>query len=336
MSYNAAGPIVTPTYDGSGQAIHPDVIDMVQKTGAPWHGWRYWMAMTPYPAGNDNKENPSVLVSNDRTTWAVPDGLTNPIDPEPGAPAYNSDTDIEWDADNNRMLVYWRHYTGRSGQANNLTFCYSESTDGTTWTPQADMFSVTYPDAAVAQLSPAVVRVGPGDWRMWCVGNSGPSQMFTAPTGTGPWSEGTNLRFNGVTFDTLIDSFWHWGIIEYDGLYYGLVSTRRPSFDYIYAMTSPDGINWTVKPDAVLTARPGQWDARLYRPTLVIEGDDVHVWYSANNAGYAWYTGYTQIPLTEWSKSHTGPPPVEDTGLWYTNGESASLYDTAGAPVTAV
>src|SRR5579884_2655894 len=34
-----------PTYDGSGQAVHPDVVAF----DAPWHGAQYWLTMTPYP-----------------------------------------------------------------------------------------------------------------------------------------------------------------------------------------------------------------------------------------------------------------------------------------------
>lgn len=331
MTYNAAAPLVTPTYDGSGQAIHPDVVDMVQKTGSPWQGFRYWMAMTPYPGGNDDYENPSILASNDRVTWVVPQGLTNPIDPDPGGAAYNSDTDLEWDAENGRMLCYWRHYTGSSGQAGNLTFCYSQSTNGTAWTPQADMFSVTYPDPSVAQLSPAVVRVGPGDWRMWSVGNGGPSQVRTSTTGTGPWSEGVDLRFNGATYDSLIASFWHWGIVEHNGGFYGLASTM---YQHIYALSSADGIDWSVNTTPVLNSRAGEWDAQLYRPTLVVDGSYVRVWYSANNGARVWRTGYTTIPASEWPTVPGLPPIAAPSAPYRTDGKSATLYRTDGEPAT--
>src|ERR1700750_1662651 len=46
-----------PTYDGSGQAVHPDIVAF----DAPWHGARYWMTMTPYPKSNQHLENPSIL-----------------------------------------------------------------------------------------------------------------------------------------------------------------------------------------------------------------------------------------------------------------------------------
>jgi hypothetical protein len=46
---NASAPLTIPTYDASGQAIHPDVIDF--GSGNTWNGYRYWMAMTPYTGG---------------------------------------------------------------------------------------------------------------------------------------------------------------------------------------------------------------------------------------------------------------------------------------------
>src|ERR1043165_3155793 len=38
-------PISVPTYDGSGQAVHPDVVAF----DSDWNGAKYWLTMTPYP-----------------------------------------------------------------------------------------------------------------------------------------------------------------------------------------------------------------------------------------------------------------------------------------------
>ena len=47
-------PLTIPTFDGSGQAVHPSVIDLVQMHGVTsWAGYRYWMLMTPYPYADD-------------------------------------------------------------------------------------------------------------------------------------------------------------------------------------------------------------------------------------------------------------------------------------------
>lgn len=46
-----------PTYDGSGQVVHLSVIDFYNEcTEGLWCGYRYWMAITPFPYGNDKYE----------------------------------------------------------------------------------------------------------------------------------------------------------------------------------------------------------------------------------------------------------------------------------------
>ncbi len=71
----------TPTYDGSGQVVHPSVIDFWFEFGLPsWGGYRFWMGITPYPDGDNVYENPSLLVSQDGLLWVFPPGIKNPLD----------------------------------------------------------------------------------------------------------------------------------------------------------------------------------------------------------------------------------------------------------------
>ena len=65
---NAARPLITPTYDGSGEAVHPDILFFPNG----WRGWEYWLVITPYPGDDTSKENPSILVSHDGITWREP------------------------------------------------------------------------------------------------------------------------------------------------------------------------------------------------------------------------------------------------------------------------
>jgi len=50
-----------PTYDGSGQAMHPDIAYFPDG----WRGYKYWMVMTPYTYDSAGRENPSIVVSDD-------------------------------------------------------------------------------------------------------------------------------------------------------------------------------------------------------------------------------------------------------------------------------
>ena len=75
MMQNKYKLVPIPTYDGSYQLTHPKILYF--KNG--WNGYKYWMSMTPYPHEADIYENPSIVVSNDGSTWIVPKGLKNPV-----------------------------------------------------------------------------------------------------------------------------------------------------------------------------------------------------------------------------------------------------------------
>lgn len=65
--------IVVDTYDGSGQCVHPDVIE--------WNG-KVFLTITPYPYGMEEYENPCVYSGNSLTALKCMQG--NPLD----KPAY--------------------------------------------------------------------------------------------------------------------------------------------------------------------------------------------------------------------------------------------------------
>ena len=99
---NAATYQATPTYDGSGQVVHPGIVYFP----SGWNGWKYWLVVTPYPGSNAVYENPSILVSNDGASWEVPTGLTNPIAIHPGEPNL-ADGELFFDDSSNSLWVYY-------------------------------------------------------------------------------------------------------------------------------------------------------------------------------------------------------------------------------------
>ncbi|MCX9028189.1 MAG: LamG domain-containing protein, partial [Candidatus Methanoperedens sp.] len=146
-----------PTYDGSGQAVHPDVY----YNANGWRGYKYWMVMTPYPNGNDAYENPSILVSNDGISWSVPQGLQNPIDPQP-ASGSNSDVDIVYNETADRIEIYYVE----SG-AGTSYLIRKTSSDGITWSAEKNTMLV--PDYQV--MSPAIIKNG-SVYDMWYTGGA--------------------------------------------------------------------------------------------------------------------------------------------------------------------
>lgn len=307
VPWNAPQPALVPTYDGSDQPTHPSVVDMVAETGRRWHGYRYWMAHTPYPNGNALLENPSIVVSNNGYDWHDTEvGITNPIVPHPGGPGgqYNSDSDIAWDPERRRMWMI--HRTTYPASTCNVL----HTTDGLTWTTTEPLFAL----GSTMFVSPCLVRIGPALWRMFAIGEDTNGRQILykdAASPAGPWGAtmtatvtygaigATDTRTIGADGKTI----WHMDINAPTaaGIMRGAVVTYPVG--RIHPMTSNDGgVTWVVGP-AILANAPSGWDysAWLYRPTIVADGGHYLLWYPAHGqSGAPTYIGVARIPASLW------------------------------------
>lgn len=313
-SFPAAAPwnvpkMPLPTPDGSGQTVHPDVLDFRALGPGTWNGWRYWMGVTPFPAGDPAQENPCILVSDNGYHWEVPLGLTNPIAPQPAAPfTANSDTDLLWDPATNELVLTWRAYSGDSERIE-----LSRSKDGSTWAPPAVIMSS---DGSAAGngggnqqiTSQAIVRVTSTDWRMFTINAdqdnvaAKPDRMWTATKPEGPWGNPQPIVYGGTGHN----SYHADVVLGPDGRFW----MTGQHFGAIFASVSVDGVNW-VSGKKFLLGRAGEWDATQYRASIVAPSTtgDVDVWYSAFSddgvvVGYSsqkWWSGYTRVPASLWS-----------------------------------
>lgn len=108
---NSSQALFIHTYDGSGQAVHPCVIDFKNEYNMDeWGGYRYWMVATPYPNSNDSYENPSIYVSNDGENWVLPNEIANPLDMAAGGlvTGFNNDPDMIYNPDEDKLWIYYR------------------------------------------------------------------------------------------------------------------------------------------------------------------------------------------------------------------------------------
>ena len=289
--YNVPVHLTTPTYEGSGNAVHPDVIDFHNLGRQSWGGYRYWMAHTPYPGSLAVHENPAILASHDGINWELPPGARDPLWPNEGL--WNSDTDLVYDPDSDELVVIWRKrdflpWTLRSPDG----IDWPEVATPVTWTP--------IPSQAV---SPAVVREPDGTWSMWCV--SSPERetwMWRgAPTPEGPWPD--QPLFCGYKIRP-----WHIDVQRVGGRYLALFTYGKENEapQPIYAASSLDGQRWVENPVPILSPTTDGWDQRLYRATLQAHphrGDLIQVWYSGQRGlgpTDSWHHGYTLIPSSEW------------------------------------
>lgn len=281
--YNVATASLTPTPDGTGSTIHPSVIDMVAERGSALRGYRYWMGNTPFYQENAVVEDPIILASNGGYDWKTPAGVVNPLDDAP-EPAYNSDTEIMWDPDASRVVLYWRRGNGDLHAAT--------SADGATWTKHMNRLTGI---GTLSTLSPAIARVGVNQWVMFLNQynygtESGTLGKYTATSPLGPWTYVASSNEPKPT--GYASGVWHHSVRWHGGRFLFLGTTRTGSPPAIFAASSTDGLTWTCSAPIITGA--------TYRPTFVIDGSTAHVWYGLNMGAASWRTVYTQVPTSVW------------------------------------
>ena len=267
--------LTIPTYDHSNELTHPDV--WYNESG--WHGYKYWMVITPYPNGDDSTENPSVVVSNNGYDWTTHKNIANPIE------AYStiqfdghySDTDLIYNPASDELYIYWR-FNNDTDEA-----IYMKKYNGTRLSNTYTILTNNREEL----LSPAIIRENSTYWYMWTVNNS---------------ANGNNsIRYynstDGITFsyrnNIVVDKpdgkdIWHINVIPADNYhtYHGLFtycdSGSNGGGCELYYANSSNHLNWTLQPRVLIDRREGKWDSdNVYRSAGVLNGDKIRIWYSA-------------------------------------------------------
>lgn len=293
--WNVPTPAVTPTPDGTGQAVHPSVIDMHRHTGGhDWHGWRYWMAMTPYGGSNTLAENPCILASRDGYTWHIPLGVHNPVYPKPPEALYQSDPHMVYDPDEDRLVLVCRGMIGGI-QRTYVGWSY----DGSTWT---DRIYIDLDGAEYQTGSPALVWRN-GSWELYATGGNPAGVYRWTSTDLINWS--TRTRLQGL--DGVAD-IWHLDVQHFDGQYWMTIDVGPmpdTTNDGLVAASSLDGLTWAAAAAPFMTKLPAEtslWQShQLYRSvTQPKDATYLWLWYGGEGPRHSWWTGLTQVPRSEW------------------------------------
>ena len=294
---NAASYLTTPTYDGSGQVVHPSVIYFPDG----WNGYKYWMAMTPYPGSDASKENPSILASNDGLNWEEPPGLTNPIEPAPASGHY-ADPNLIYNPDTDELWVYFS-WAGTDSSKIYL----KRSSDGINWTEKEEVA-----DGYLQCGSPAVVKEG-NNWYMWRVHVDASKvttlHLYTSTDGKN-WIYSTQCSFDYIPAGKEV---WDFEVKKVGDEYWGLFSFcdyGAPSEDTVlYFAKSSDRVNWTLQREMLLGPSSGGWDdGQIYKSSLLFFDPIIKIWYSALGTNGEWHVGYTEANKTnaKW-RSYNSP-----------------------------
>ena len=264
------GRLVIPTYDGSNQATHPDILLERGPDGAP----HLTMAMTPYPYSNDRLENPSLLTGSDGMTFAPPPGVLAPLVP---APAYdhNDDPDLRRDPRTGDYEILYLETLRPKVQ----TLVALRSPDKVTWT-RRDAIVYDLAHGAQFMVSPTAIEEGGKTYLFYVDATAHTLWGMVSADGT-TWDAKTAAPIK-IALGAV--QAWHVDVIRGDGAYGLLISgfdTGGFKHQNLYLATSPDLETWTLRPEPLLGYRdPALGVESLYRSTGVVEHGSLVVWYS--------------------------------------------------------
>jgi len=283
------------TYDGSGQAVHPDVVRVDAVPGGP-----FWLALTPYPQSDEKLENPCVYRSRDGLAWAEPAPGVNPVVPRPLFD-HNSDPDLTW-RDGEFRLLYLetqrREYRPDSASFHLLRWV--RSADGVGWSEPETALRWDL-DRDPLYLSPTLVQAPGGD-RVYLV--DGPGRRIVWFPWPVPAGDPAGRPEPGGTLETGLSGVrpWHLDVFPAPGGWVALLCARGPDATNnadvdLWLGASPDLERWAFRPEPLLTAGPALLDTEaVYRSTGLVAQGRLCVWFSARTVPGRWIIGATSFP----------------------------------------
>lgn len=314
--YNTPGPLDIPVAGevAIGEpplgAMHPDVLDF---GSAPFAGYRYWMAMTPYN-GNEQTENPSVVVTNsieNGGTWAVPTGYTNPLTEDPPGISHMADTDIFYDETTGRLWVFYVTTNTVAG----IDLRCKWTSGGGVWSSEIVPFTALMADI----LNPSIVKTATG-WRMYYVkGHNLPYRMAYRDSSTDPGSGyGTETVCDLDLFsasDGLLLRPQNLNMVrDVDGTLVAVISNSLGTSlggSLVFCRATDDGNTFVrVGPTVIDIPLPEStaWDnSAIYRASVVVDTEDTVVvtdgeidcFYSARRRIFGtWGTAHVRLPVS--------------------------------------
>lgn len=262
---------------GDKEAYHPKVLSFEKE----WNGYKYWMSYTPYPQGDDSKENPHIAVSNDLINWGTLANLDTPTKTKAGL-KYNSDSHIVYNNDLNRLECYWRYVDDTKNEA----IIYRRTTiDGVNWT-EKEVALLNKPRSKVDCVSPAILYED-GQYKMWYVDKNNTIKYRTSTDGLN-WSKGIKVD---IKYKEEVKS-WHLDVIHtekgYEMLLVSFKSWKLRNDMNLYYTISQDGINWRIAQTVMKpTIATDNWDNKgIYRSSFIFEDGMYYIYYSGTDKDY--------------------------------------------------
>ncbi|QQK06876.1 hypothetical protein [Miniphocaeibacter halophilus] len=256
-------------------AVHPRVIyDKNKQFKYPWI-----MVFTPYSFMDDQKENPSIVVSEDGINWKNPEGLENPIVgkvvPEN---THYSDPDIFI---NGKEIELWYRQSDKEKRLSKL--CRIKSKDLINWSKEEVIFD--YGTGGYGYGASTIVFKD-GEYNLYYrehMDMTREGYVYRKSKDTKNWTEPAAVTFDyGPTWSNF--HAWHIEIDYINGKYYALnmaYPQEKAEGAVLFAFDSEDGINFKNPVKVIEPTKDGFDNNNIYKSSLAIKDKEIYLYYSA-------------------------------------------------------
>lgn len=279
-NFSNSNQIILETNIGNNQGFHPKVISFPNL----WNGYKYWIAYTPYPNANCEKENPTINASNDLINWKNPKDCHNPLDipKNPGINHYNSDTHLLYNQETKKLEIFWRYVNIEN---NNVIIYKKTSKNGIKWSKKL-IFLISKNRLEKDYMSPSIIYENK-IYKIWYINKN--KIYYIEKNG----KILSNPRMLNIYYKSKYNA-WHFDLIyNKDKKLYELISCiyineknyrKMP----LYYTSSKDNIIWD-KPFIIMkpSNKEKKWDSEgLYRSSLLYEKGNYYLFYSGHDKFY--------------------------------------------------
>ncbi len=282
-----------PTYDGSNQATHPDVLFFPEGR----NGIYFYLVMTPYPWSNNRYENPSLLFSRNGVNFYEPVTGLNPLVPQPTYD-HNNDPDLIFNPLTEAFNIFYLE-TMRPDSQNTVLLT---SPDGIKWRKKTAVhYDLKAGDPFI--LSPAVIFVDSCFYMFYVKAQSTTQteiNYITSPDGE-KWEKDSVNRVS-TNFSAQFAP-WHLDVFRDENYFYMLCCGPYKDLN-LYLGQSTDLQNWKFLEEPIIRRSKNFYDSeRIYRSSGIVQDNLLVVYFSLRTNLGQWRIGLKKFSLMELFKN---------------------------------
>jgi hypothetical protein len=285
-----------PTYDGSGQVVHPDICKIDNN--------KYRLVFTPYPWSNDTLENPSILESNDGINFQkIPHSVTQPLVFHPVYKGYehghNDDPDY-YKYDSIEYIIYQEtlHLKGSTPpiQHKNIVLL-SSNNNWETFSSSIILKERCSKIPCSVTVSPSIIKKNDTFYLFYVNVTDSTRIQYLSSDNIHDWqfkgnpSEGKNI----IMSNSINICPWHINVIfnPYDRSYYMLITGKTSGYSSVgnslYLAKSVDLINWELSSRPIMTKEDIHGANQIYRSSGIFRDfDQLDIYYSYSSDDWIW------------------------------------------------